>query len=130
MGAATATATNRGDNDAGCNEDPSVCASTAAATAASLLPAVAAMPQQLAGPPLLGVVAYFSSSSDDKEIHKLLNKLSQILLCTRNWTMTACLTRKFFWAGGGTVVGARPGLGQYLSNDQRRDVNAFQRSPS
>ena len=65
--AATATATNKGDNNAGCNEDPSVCAYPAAATAAPLLPVAGVTPRQHTGPPLLGVIAYFSSSLDDKD---------------------------------------------------------------
>ncbi len=65
--AAAATATDREDDNAGCNEDPSLCTSPAAATAMPLSPVVGVMPQQRAGPPLSGVVAYFSSSSDDKD---------------------------------------------------------------
>ena len=63
---AAATA-NRGDNDASCNEDPSMCAFPAAATTTSLSPVAGAMLRQHAGPPLLGVVAYFSSSLDKKD---------------------------------------------------------------
>ena len=62
--AAAAAAAERGDNDAGCNEDPSVCAFPAATTATSLSLVAGATPRQHAGPPLLGVVAYFSLSSD------------------------------------------------------------------
>ena len=62
-----AAAADRGDNNAGCNEDPFKCASPAAAVAAPLLPAAGAMPGQRAIPPLLGDVAYFSSSLDNKD---------------------------------------------------------------
>ena len=44
-----------------------MCASPAAATTTSLLPVAGAMPRQRAGPPLLGVIAYFSSSLDKKD---------------------------------------------------------------
>ncbi len=64
--AAAAAAADRGDDDAGCNGDPSTCAFPAAAKATSLSPVVGATPQQRAGPPLSGVVTYFSSSLDKK----------------------------------------------------------------
>ncbi len=44
-----------------------MCAFPAAATATSLLPVVGVMPRQGAGPPLSGVVTYFSLSSDNKD---------------------------------------------------------------
>jgi hypothetical protein len=67
---ATTTTTDQGDTNAGCNEDPSICASPAAATAVPLSPVAGAAPQQRARPPLLGVVLYFSLSSDDKDKDK------------------------------------------------------------
>ena len=70
VNAAAVAPADQGDNDAGCNEDPSACAFPAAATATSLLPVAGAMPWQRAGPPLLGVVTYFSSSSDNKDKDK------------------------------------------------------------
>ncbi len=63
---ATAAAADQGDDDASCNEDPSVCASPAAAATPSL-PVAGAMPQQRTGPPLLGAVTYFSTSWEDKD---------------------------------------------------------------
>jgi hypothetical protein len=68
--ATAAAATDRGDDDSGCNEDPSACASLATATATSLSPVAGAMPRQRAQPLLSGVVAYFSSSSDNKDKDK------------------------------------------------------------
>ena len=62
-----AAAADRGDDDASCNEDPSVCAFPAATTTTSLLHVAGATPRQRAGPPLSGVVAYFSSSLDTKD---------------------------------------------------------------
>ncbi len=67
---ATAAAADRGDEDAGCYEVPSACAFLAATTATSLSPVAGATPRQRAGPPLSGVVAYFSSSSDNKDENK------------------------------------------------------------
>ncbi len=75
--AATATATataaaaaDQGEDVAGCNEDLSACASPAAAIATSLSPVAGAMPRQRIGPPLSGVVLYFSLSSDNKDEDK------------------------------------------------------------
>ena len=65
--AAIATA-DQGDDDAGCNEDPFACTSPATAAATTpLSPAAGATMRQRAGPPLSGVVAYFSTSLDEKD---------------------------------------------------------------
>ena len=63
--AVAATPANRADDDTGCNEDPSTCASPAAVTATSSPPV-----GRGAGPLLSGVVAYFSSSLDNKDKDK------------------------------------------------------------